>query len=87
MLYGSTESIPYRQAWEVQKVEPELYFGQEIRIVGFIVRDHPPERIYGLKTCVYLMINGGKVIGGHAFPAGEGMAGAYYTLDGKTWRK
>ncbi|MGF7030732.1 hypothetical protein J2T17_001638 [Paenibacillus mucilaginosus] len=48
------------------------------------MRDHPLERIYGLKTCVYLMINGGKVIGGYAFPAGEGMAGAYYTLDGKT---
>jgi hypothetical protein len=24
-LYGSTESIPYRQAWSVQKIEPDKF--------------------------------------------------------------
>jgi hypothetical protein len=35
-LLENTESLPYRQAWSVQKTTPENYIGQEISVYAFI---------------------------------------------------
>ncbi|MEG6616388.1 hypothetical protein V6C27_08155 [Peptococcaceae bacterium 1198_IL3148] len=37
-LHGGTGTIPYQQAWGVQKIEPEKYFGKEIVKYGFTVK-------------------------------------------------
>lgn len=39
-LYGGTGTIPYQQVWGVQTVEPEKYFGKEIVVYGFTVKNH-----------------------------------------------
>ncbi|MFD0618217.1 hypothetical protein ACFQZR_12155 [Paenibacillus sp. GCM10027629] len=83
-LYGTTESIPYRQAWAVQKVEPDKYFGKEIIIYRFIVSNHPLEKINKSNTNVYIMLSEGKVIGGYSFPNIDGLVGSVYSIDGKT---
>ncbi|MDQ0192302.1 hypothetical protein [Paenibacillus wynnii] len=83
-LFGSTESLPFQQAWGVQQAEPDLYFGKKVIIYGFTVSDHPLDEIYHAKTNVYVMLSEGKVIGGYSFPDVEGMAGSYYSVDGKT---
>ena len=82
-LYGTTETIPYQQMWAVQKVEPDKYFGKEIIIYGFTVKNHPMEKIYKQGVNVYIMLSGGKVIGGYSYPNAEVM-GAYSSLDGKS---
>ncbi|KRE40932.1 hypothetical protein [Paenibacillus sp. Soil522] len=83
-LFGNTESIPFQQAWGVQKVEPDKYFGKEVTIYAFTVSNHPLEKIYKAKSNVYIMLSEGKVIGGYSFPDVDGMVGGYYSLDGKT---
>jgi len=85
-LYGGTETIPYQQMWAVQKVEPDKYFGKEITIYGFTVKDHPLQKrdsnaIQGVELCV--MLEDGKVIGGYSYPNDE-VCGGYNSLDGKT---
>jgi len=82
-LYGAMETLPYKQMWGVQKVEPDKYFGKEITIYGFTVKNHPLEKIYNVKTNVYVLISDGQVIGGTSFPDGD-FVGGCYTLDGKT---
>lgn len=84
-LYGSTGSIPYQQAWGVQTVEPNKYFGKEITIYGFTVKNHPLETIYeeSKGTNIYIMLSEGKVIGGYSYPNAD-IDGAYYSMDGKT---
>lgn len=78
MLYGSTESIPYQQAWGVQKVEPNKYFGKEITIYGFTVKNHPLQTIYedSKDAKVNIMLSEGNVIGGYSYPNSN--------IDGKT---
>ncbi|MGM0884460.1 MAG: hypothetical protein ACQEXQ_25900 [Bacillota bacterium] len=83
-LFGGTESIPFQNAWRVQKAEPDLYFGKEITIYGFTVSNHPLEMIFKAKSNVYIMLSEGKVIGGYAFPDVDGMVGGVYSLEGKT---
>ncbi|WP_259618735.1 hypothetical protein [Paenibacillus doosanensis] len=83
-LYGETSTLPYRQSWGVQTARPEDYFGQDILIYAFTVKGHPLENIYRVNTNVYIMLSGGKVIGGYSFPDATGLAGAVYSLDGKT---
>ncbi|MCP1186441.1 hypothetical protein [Paenibacillus sp. 1781tsa1] len=83
LLYGMTETIPYRQTWGVQKVEPEQYFGMEIAVYSFTVTSHPLEKLYDTKTKISIMLSGGKVIGGTSFP-NAAIDGALYSLDGKT---
>ena len=82
-LNGEIEPLPYSQMWALQKVEPDKYFGKEITIYCFTVKNHPLEKTYKVKTNVYIMISDGKVIGGYSFPDAE-MNGSIYTLDGKT---
>jgi hypothetical protein len=85
-LYGSTETLPYQQAWGVQKVEPDKYFGKEIVVYGFTAKNHPLEqRDKNAKDGVnlYIMLSEGKIIGGYSYPNAN-VSGAYSSLDGKT---
>jgi hypothetical protein len=84
-LYGSTGSIPYQQSWGVQMVEPDKYFGKEITIYGFTIKNHPLETIYknSKGTNVYIMLSEGKVIGGYSYPNAD-IDGSCYSIDGKT---
>lgn len=82
-LFESTESIPFQQAWGVQKVEPEKYFGKVIKIYGYTVQNHPLEKIYKSKINVYIMLSKSEVIGGYSFPDNDSDGGCY-SLDGKT---
>ncbi|WP_127580373.1 hypothetical protein [Paenibacillus koleovorans] len=82
-LYGSIESLQYRQMWGVQRNEPDPYFGKEITIYRFVVSDHPLEELYKTSTSVYVMLSEGKAIGGYSFP-NKNMVGAVYSMDGRT---
>lgn len=82
LLHGGTETIPYQQAWGVQKVEPEPYFGKEIIVYGFTVKNHPLSKLWDSAN-VYVMLAEGRVIGGYSFPNAE-ITGAYYSIDGQT---
>lgn len=85
-LYGSTATLPYQQAWSVQKVEPDKYFGKEIVVYGFTVKNHPLQQrdknaMEGVN--LYIMLSEGKIIGGYSYPNAN-VSGAYSSLDGKT---
>jgi hypothetical protein len=85
-LYGTTENIPYRQDWSLQKVEPDKYFGKQIIVYGFTVRNHPlQKRTTNAKNGVALsiMVSEGKVIGGVSYPSTPTTGGGY-SLEGKT---
>lgn len=87
-LNGGTETLPYKQSWGVQSVEPDIYFGKEIKVYRFTVKNHPLEKQYKIETNVGIMICEGQVIGGTSFPVQgkdeELIMGAPYSLDGKT---
>ncbi|NGM84470.1 hypothetical protein G5B47_18835 [Paenibacillus sp. 7124] len=83
-LIGSTESTPYRQAWGVQKAQPDAFFGKRITIYRFTVSNHPLEQKYKSKTNVYIMLCEGRMIGGYSFPDIAGLLGAPYSLNGLT---
>lgn len=85
-LYGGTETIPYQQSWGVQTVEPDKYFGKEITVYGFTVKNHPMQKEdknakYGVN--VYVMLSERNVIGGYSYPNAD-VVGAFSSLDGKT---
>lgn len=85
-LHGATETLPYQQMWAVQKVEPDKYFGKEITIYGFTVKNHPlQERDRNTKNGVnvYIMLSEGKVIGGYSYLNAD-VVGAYSSIDGNT---
>lgn len=85
-LYGGTETIPYQQAWGVQTVEPDKYFGKEIEVYGFTVKNHPMQKVdknANDGVNVYVMISEGKVIGGYSYPDAM-VSGAFSSFDGKT---
>jgi hypothetical protein len=85
-LYGTTETIPYQQVWGVQEVEPDKYFGKEIIVYGFTVKNHPKQKEDknakdGVN--VFVMLSEGKIIGGYSYPNAD-VVGAFNSLDGKT---
>ena len=85
-LYGGTGTIPYQQSWGVQTVEPDKYFGKEITVYGFTVKNHPMQKEDknakdGVN--VYVMLSERNVIGGYSYPNAD-IDGACYSLDGKT---
>lgn len=84
-LYKGTKTIPYQQIWGVQNVEPDKYFGKEIIIYGFTVKNHPLEKIpkQSKDTRLYIMLSEGEVIGGYSYPNAD-VSGSFYSLDGKT---
>ncbi|MDF2556266.1 MAG: hypothetical protein K0R71_94 [Bacillales bacterium] len=78
--------MPYRQMWAVQNVEPDNYFGKEITIYAFTVKNHPlQKKDSNAKRGVnlYIMMTENKVIGGYSYPNAD-VKGSYSSLDGKT---
>ncbi|WP_297423874.1 DUF4830 domain-containing protein [Clostridium sp.] len=70
-LYGGKGTIPYQKVWGAQTVEPEKYFGKEIVVYGFTVKNHPMERQDNNAkdgVNVYVMLSEGNVIGGYSYP-------------------
>lgn len=43
-LYGEINTLEYQQAWEVQTVEPDKYFGKEIVVYGYTVKNNPMQK-------------------------------------------
>ncbi|EKQ57103.1 MULTISPECIES: DUF4830 domain-containing protein [unclassified Clostridium] len=85
-LYGGTKTIPYQQSWAVQTVEPDKYFGKEITVYGFTVKNYPMQKEDknaedGVN--VYVMLSDGKIIGGYSYPNAD-VVGAFSSIDGKT---
>jgi hypothetical protein len=77
------QNLPYPQYWGVQNTYPDKYLGKEISTYCFTVENHPLEKIYKVKTNVFIMFSESKVIGGYSFPDGQ-FYGSVYSLDGKT---
>lgn len=85
--------LPYSGIWGVQRTSPEPYVGKTIVSCGFIVTNHPLEKLYStirdkdeFDVEVTVMLSEGQVIGGTSFPvlkSGDLLAGAPYSLDGK----
>lgn len=85
-LYGGINTLKYQQAWAVQTVEPDKYFGKEIVVYGYTVKNHPmqkEDRNAKDGVNVYIMLSEGKVIGGYSYPNAD-VDGAFSSLDGKT---
>jgi hypothetical protein len=86
-LCGETETISYQQAWGLQTEEPDKYFGKEISIYGFTVKNDTMKKQHkkGKKDGgnVYIMLTGSKVIGGYSY-SNDDVVGAYTSIDGKT---
>ncbi|WP_297426604.1 DUF4830 domain-containing protein [Clostridium sp.] len=85
-LYGGTKTIPYQQAWSVQTMKPDKYFGKEITVYGFTVKNHPMQKVDknakdGVN--VYVMLSEGNIIGGYSYPNAD-VVGAFSSIDGKT---
>ena len=88
-LYGGTGTIPYQQIWGVQRVEPEKYFGKEIVVYGFTVKNHPMQKQNNNAKSgvnVYVMLSEGDVIGGYSLPNAD-VVGACNSIDGKTLKE
>ncbi len=82
----SSGNLGYKQIWRVQKVKPQDYFGKEVIVIGFNVRNHPlQKKDINAKDGVRLniMIIDDKVIGGYSLPITD-TVGGFYSLDGKT---
>ena len=85
-IHGGAETIPYQQVWAVQTIEPDMYFGKEIIIYGFTVKNHPMQEIDNNAkkgVNVYVMISDEKIIGGYSYPNAD-VVGAFSDLDGKS---
>jgi hypothetical protein len=85
MLDRVPEGRLYQQVWGVQSVAPDVYFGKEISVYGFTVKNHPLETIYKQSdgTNVDIMLSEGQVIGGYSFPNAD-VLGAVDSVNGKT---
>lgn len=77
------QTIQYQQIWGVQKTDPDKYLGKEISTYSFTVDKHSLEKIYKVKTNVFIMFSEGKIVGGYSFP-NEKLYGLVYSLDEKT---
>lgn len=85
-LYDGAESMLYQQTWGVQTVEPDKYFGKEITVYGFTVKNHPMQKEHrnakgGVN--VYIMLSEGNIIGGYSYPNAD-VVGSFNSIDGKT---
>ena len=64
-IHGGLKTRLYQQAWAVQTIEPDMYFGKEIIIYGFTVKNHPIQEINNHAekgVNVYVMISEGESI-------------------------
>lgn len=86
MLKNTSGNLGLIQTWSVQKVKPDDYFGKEIVVVGFEVRNHPLQKIDSNAkdgVCINVMIVDDKVIGGTSSPNVDTVGGAH-SIDGKS---
>lgn len=90
-LYGGTESLPYQEAWSVQNIEPDKFFGKEISVFRFIVANHPLQKLNKHAengVILYIMMSENKVIGGYSYPFGNSneilIGGWCSSLDGNS---
>ena len=81
-FYDGDYQDEWADIWSYQKVKPSDYFGKQITIYGFKVKNHPLEKKFKIETNVYIMISEGKVIGGYSIPD-NGYTGGAFSLDGK----
>jgi hypothetical protein len=77
------QTMQYQQICGVQKIDTDKYLGKEISTYCFTVEKHPLEKIYKVKTNIFIMFSNGKLVGGYSFP-NEKLFGVVYSLDGKT---
>ncbi|MCB2290490.1 hypothetical protein LGK97_11995 [Clostridium sp. CS001] len=85
-LSGGVETIPYQQDWGVQTVEPDKYFGKEVIVYEFTVKNHTlQKRDNNTKNGVnvFVMLSEGEIIGGYSYP-NDIVYGSYSSIDGKT---
>ena len=84
-LYGK-ENMPNMQVWALQKAKPEDFIEKEITVYGFIVKNHPEDKLKNsdkYRTVLRIMMCENKIIGGTSGPEGEYIGGAL-SIDGKT---
>jgi len=75
----------FAQTWSVAKVEPDKYFGKQITVYEFTVKNHPLEILYKKSkgTNIRIMISEGKVIGGYS-QYNDDVLNDFCSLDGKS---
>lgn len=74
-------TLPYMIYWELQPVDPSMYFGKTINVEKFIVKNHPLSQG---EVDVYVYEVNGQPIGGTSYPHGDTSVGGYWSLEGKT---
>lgn len=79
-------SLPDKNIWAVQTVDPNAYLNKEIQTVSFFIKNHPLDHMFEMgKTYVTVFLFNGNVIGGWSAPhSKEPITGGYYSIDGKT---
>ena len=80
---GKSANEQYKQIWAVQGIDKEDYYGKEITIYGFTVKNHPLEKKYKVDTNVYFMFCDGIEIGGYSIP-NNGSTKDIYSDQGET---
>ena len=85
-IYGEISTTPYQQIWGLQNIDALEYFGNEITVYKFIVKNHPLEKQYsnsknGIE--LYYMLSDGVIIGGYSYP-NSNIAGSFSSLEGKS---
>jgi hypothetical protein len=79
---GKAENEIYKKILAVQSSSND-YYGGEITIYGFTVKNHPLENKYNVDTNVYFMFSGKECIGKYSIP-NNGSTDEIYSIDGKT---
>ncbi|WP_157272718.1 hypothetical protein [Paenibacillus daejeonensis] len=85
---------PYMNIWAVQDVAPEQYWGKKVTVYGYVVTNHPLEKIYAsiyndqpYETQVSVLYVDGQAVGGTSSPVsknGAASLGGPYSIDGQT---
>lgn len=74
--------------WGMQNINVDSYIGKTIDTFGFIVKNHPLDRMSGNskhQTRVWVLVCEGKVVGGYSLPDYDTPHnGGVYSIDGKT---
>jgi hypothetical protein len=80
-------TMPDRQLWSVQNIEPDEYLDKRIDTVKFTIKNHPLDELFNMgKTHVTVWLIDSEVIGGWSYPISKhnDVIGAPFSLDGKT---
>lgn len=88
--------MPYMDEWMLQTVDPAMFVGHRIRVLRYVVVNHPLDSykyrdrsgrlITAGKTVVNVFMVDGSPVGGTALPLVDDAAwmGGAYSIDGKT---